>query len=110
MIRIGRRVLAVLVAVFVVLPIIDIWLLVAIGGRIGDLQVLLFVFVEAIVGVWLVRRRWRSFWRSLQDRGNRVVGVSGPGQSVAQVIDTLLVVIGGVALIVPGLITAVIGL
>jgi UPF0716 protein FxsA len=110
MIRLGRRGLALLAVVFVVLPIVDIWLLVAIGSRIGALPVLLFVLVEAVVGAWLIRRRWRSVWRSLQDRNAGVFDISRPDQSIAQVIDTLLVVIGGVALIFPGLITALIGL
>ncbi|WP_195909191.1 FxsA family protein [Microlunatus sp. Gsoil 973] len=109
MIRLGRRWLAVVVGLFVVLPIIDIWLLVIIGHRIGALPVVLLLIAEAALGGWLIRRRWRSFWRTLSDSTSGPIDVLRPGESIGQAIDTMLVVVGGVALIVPGLITDLVG-
>jgi UPF0716 protein FxsA len=109
MIRVGRRWLAILAALFVVLPIIDIWLLVLIGHRVGALPVVLLLILEAALGGWLIRRRWRSFWRTVSDSAAGSVDVLRPGESIGQVVDTMLVVIGGISLIVPGLITDLIG-
>lgn len=91
-----------------VLAVIDIWLLVVISGRIGVLPVWLFLIAEALIGGWVIQRRWRSTWRRLGE-AREGIDLQQPGESIAKVVDTGLVVAGGVALIVPGLITALIG-
>lgn len=93
-----------------VVGVVDIWLLVIIGHRIGALPVVLFVIAEAAFGGWLIRRRWRAAWRQLADAGEGRLNLQQPGEPVSQVVDTGLVVAGGAALIFPGLITALVGL
>ena len=104
MIRAGRRTLLAIVLVFVVLPIVEIWLLVEIGQRVGLLPVLVLVVVEALIGSWLIRRRWRSAWQSVQ-QATRGVEPAGPDRTLSDAVDTAVVVAGGIALIFPGLIT-----
>lgn len=110
MIRFGRRASLIMIALFVVLPIIEISLLVVIGRQVGTLPVLLWVLAAALVGGWLIRNRWRSAWRSLQERGSGTIPLQQPGQSVHDAIDTAMVVTGGIALIFPGPITDLVGL
>lgn len=93
-----------------VLGVVDIWLLVFIGQRIGALPVVLFVIAEAALGGWLIRRRWRAAWRQLAQASEGRTNLQQPEEPVAQVVDTGLVVAAGVALILPGLITALVGL
>jgi UPF0716 protein FxsA len=104
MIRAGRRTPAALALVLVVLPIVEIWLLVEIGQRVGLLPVLGLVVAEALVGSWLIRRRWRSAWQSVQQAA-RGVEPAGPDRTLSDALDTAVVVAGGIALIFPGLIT-----
>jgi UPF0716 protein FxsA len=109
MIRAGRRTLAVLLLVFVVLPIVEIWLLVLLGQQIGALPVLGLVLAETLVGIWLIRRRWRAAWESLRERSESP-GLAAMDRSRSDAVDTAVFVAGGVALIFPGLITDLIAL
>jgi len=93
-----------------VLGVVDVWLLIFIGHRIGALPVVLFVIVEAAFGGWLIRRRWRAVWRRLSGASEGRVNLQQQDEPIAQVVDTGLVVAGGTALIFPGLITALMGL
>ncbi len=112
MMRTGRRVLTVVAAVVVLLPIVEIWLLILLGRQVGALPVLGLVVLEALIGSWLIRRRWRAAWQSLQPgAGPAEPGGAATGAApLAAAVDTVLVVAGGVALIFPGLITDLVGL
>ncbi|QDP96863.1 FxsA family protein [Microlunatus elymi] len=110
MIRLGRRRLAIGLLLFVVLPIVEIWLLVLLGQQIGALPVLAGVVVEGIIGSWLIRRRWRTAWQSLQEASAGGIGVPRSEDALPNALDTAVFVAGGIALIFPGMITDVIAL
>ncbi|HEY9290172.1 MAG TPA: FxsA family protein [Microlunatus sp.] len=116
MIRLGRRSLAIAVLLLVVLPIVEIWLLVLLAQQIGAVPVLVGVIVEGLIGSWLIRRRWRTAWRSLQEASaGGSVGASSnqapsSDQTLPGALDTAVFVAGGIALIFPGMITDVIAL
>lgn len=95
---------------FLVLAVIDIWLLVVIGDWIGALPVWLFLIAEALVGGWVIRQRWRGTLRRLAEVREGKVDLQQPGESIAKIVDTGLVVAGGAALIFPGVITALLGI
>lgn len=109
MIRLRRSTLAILVVLFVVLPVTEIFLLVQLGQVIGLLPVLALVIVEALVGSWLIRRRWRTALEAVQGRTGSGV-LTGQTGGIADASDTAVFVAGGVALIFPGLITDLIAL
>ena len=110
MIRLGRRSLAIAVLLLVVLPIVEIWLLVLLGQQIGAVPVLIGVIVEGLIGSWLIRRRWRTAWRSLQEASAGGIGGESADRSLPDALDTAVFVAGGIALIFPGMITDVIAL
>jgi UPF0716 protein FxsA len=110
MIRFGRRASLIMIALFVVLPIVEITLLVVIGRQVGTLPVLVWVLGAAVVGGWLIRNRWRNAWRSLSDSAAGSIPLQRPGQTVTDAVDTALGVFGGLALIFPGVITDLVGL
>lgn len=93
-----------------VLAVVDIWLLVVISGHVGVLPVWLFLIVEALVGGWVIRQRWHTTRQRLAEARAGRLDLRQPGSSIAKVVDTGLVVAGGVALIFPGLLTALIGI
>ena len=93
-----------LAALFVVVQIVEIWLLIQIGQAIGGWQTLLLLVLDSLLGAWLLRRegrrKWRAFRLALDER--RV-----PAREVA---DGVLVLIGGTLLITPGFLSDVVGL
>jgi UPF0716 protein FxsA len=93
----------VLVLLFVVTQIVEIWLLIQIGQAIGGWQTLLLLILDSLLGAALLRhqgrRTWRAFRLALEQR--RV-----PAKEVA---DGALVLVGGTLLITPGFLSDVVG-
>jgi UPF0716 protein FxsA len=94
----------VLVVVFVVTQIVEIWLLVQVGQAIGGWQTLALLILDSILGAALLRhqgrRTWRAFRLALDER--RL-----PAREVA---DGARVIIGGTLLLTPGFLSDVVGL
>ncbi|MDT7538933.1 MAG: protein FxsA [Actinomycetota bacterium] len=92
-----------LAALFIVVQIIEIWLLIKVGQAIGGWQTLLLLVIDSLLGAWLLRREgrrtWRAFRLALDER--RV-----PAREVA---DGVLVIIGGTLLLTPGFLSDVVG-
>jgi UPF0716 protein FxsA len=93
----------VLVLVFVVLPILEIYILVRIGQVIGAWWTLLLLLADAVLGGVLVRREgsraWRALREALQDRRM-------PARELA---DGALILVGGTLLLTPGFVTDLFG-
>lgn len=100
--RNGWASLAIL-AGLIALPVAEIWVLIALAGQIGW-WTLLVLLAGALLGGWLIRREGARAWRKLESAAR---SGAEPGRPL---LDGALVLIGGVALIIPGLITDVIGL
>ncbi len=99
----GLRLLITLV-LLIALPVVEIWLLVWVGEVIGALPVLGLVIVEAVAGGWLMKREAGTAWRSMND------AIRAGETPTRQLADTGTVVLGGLALMFPGMITDVVGL
>jgi UPF0716 protein FxsA len=95
---------ALLVALFIVVPIIELYVIVQIGQAIGLVPTLALLFADAVLGSLLLRQQGRDAWRrfnaALQER-------RFPGREVA---DGLMIAVGGTLLLTPGFITDVFGL
>lgn len=89
---------------FLLLPVIEVWLLVSVGQRIGVLATLAILVLQAILGGWLMRREGAKAWRALNESIN-----SGrlPG---GELLDPVLIMVGGVLVMLPGFFTDVFGL
>jgi UPF0716 protein FxsA len=96
--------LALFVVLLVALPIVEVYVLVQVGQRIGVLWTVGILVVEAVLGGWLMRREGARAWRALDAafRGGRV--------PTGELADAALVLVGGVLLMLPGFITDVLGL
>lgn len=94
----------VLVVLFVLLPMIEIYIIVKVGEAIGGWQTLLLLIVWSLIGVWIVRREWSSTFGALTEalRTGRM--------PTRELTDAALALVGGVLLLVPGFLTDVIGL
>ncbi|HVV91619.1 MAG TPA: FxsA family protein [Solirubrobacterales bacterium] len=92
-----------LVLVFVVVPIAELYVIIQVGEWIGVVPTLLLLLLDAVLGAWLLKREGRSAWR----RFNRALAERRlPAKEVA---DGFLVILGGALLIAPGFITDVFG-
>lgn len=102
----GRGVVLRVVALFVLLglPFAEAWLLAFVAGQIGLWPTVGLVITTSVLGLLLLVIQGRRSWGSLVDalRAGRM-----PSRELA---DTTLVFIGGIVLLLPGLLTDVLGL
>lgn len=88
---------------FVVLPLIELWLLIRIGSAIGGWLTLLWVIGTGVLGVSVLKRQGLAMLLGV----NRKVQ-SGEMQ-VAELATGVLLALAGVLLLIPGLITDCLG-
>ena len=94
----------ILVLLFIVVPILELWLIIEIGGLIGVWPTIALLLADALLGSLLLRHEGRGAWR----RFNQALAERRfPGKEVA---DGLLIAIGGTLLLAPGFITDIVGL
>ncbi len=93
-----------LVLTFIVVPIVELYVIIQVGQAIGLLPTLALLIADAVIGAALVRREGRKTWAAF-----RVATQAGrvPGKEVA---DGALVIFGGALLMTPGFTTDVLGL
>jgi UPF0716 protein FxsA len=93
-----------LVLLFIVVPILELWLIIEIGSLIGIWPTLALLLADALLGSLLLRHQGRGAWQ----RFNKALAERRfPGKEVA---DGLLIAIGGTLLLAPGFITDLVGL
>ncbi|HWT90621.1 MAG TPA: FxsA family protein [Solirubrobacterales bacterium] len=93
-----------LVILFIVVPILELYVIIQVGQLIGVVPTLLLLLADALLGSWLLKHKGRGAWR----RFNQALAERRfPGKEVA---DGVLIVIGGTLLLTPGFLTDVFGL
>ena len=95
--------LALLAALLVAIPILEVWLLVQVGQSLGLLPTVLILVVEVIVGLLLMRHEGSRAWKALNDAFTKGKVPTG------ELADAALILVGGVLLMLPGFLTDVIG-
>jgi UPF0716 protein FxsA len=92
-----------LVLVFIVVPIAELFVIIQVGELIGVWPTLLLLLLDAIVGSWLLKREGRAAWRRFNEA---LAERRMPGKEVA---DGFLIILGGALLIAPGFLTDILG-
>ena len=93
-----------LVVLFILLPIAEIYVIVKVGEAIGILPTLALLIVDGFLGAALARSQGRAAWI----RFNRALAEGRvPGR---EVFDGAMIIVGGAFLLAPGFITDAIGL
>jgi UPF0716 protein FxsA len=93
-----------LVLLFIVLPIAEIYVIIKVGEAIGVLPTIALLIVDGLVGAALARSQGRAAWA----RFNQAIA---EGRIPArEVFDGAMIILGGAFLLAPGFITDVIGL
>ena len=96
--------LALLVLIFIGLPIVELYLIYKVGDTIGILPTLLLLAADSVLGSLLLRSQGRSVWR----RFNETMAAGRVPHKELQ--HGVAVIFGGALLITPGFLTDVIGL
>ncbi len=95
--------MAILVAIFIVVPIVELYVIIQIGSLIGVWPTIALLLADALLGSLLLRHQGRGAWR----RFNAALAEHRfPGREVA---DGLLIAIGGTLLLTPGFVTDIVG-
>jgi UPF0716 protein FxsA len=93
-----------LVLLFIVVPIVEIYVIIQVGQAIGALWTIALLVADSILGSVLMRAQGRAAW----GRFNQAIAA---GRVPArEVLDGVLVVFGGALLLTPGFVTDVFGL
>jgi UPF0716 protein FxsA len=96
--------LLLLVLVFIVLPIAELYVIIQVGGLIGAGPTIAILILDSLIGAWLWRHQGRAAWR-------RFNAALQEGRVPArEVLDGTLVIFGGALLITPGFISDVVGI
>ena len=94
----------VLVLLFIVVPILELYVLIQIGSAIGILPTIALLILDSVLGAALMRSQGRAVWM----RFNRTLAEGRvPGR---EVVDGVLVIFGGALLLTPGFLTDILGL
>jgi len=95
---------ALLVALFIAVPILELWIIIEVGGLIGVVPTLALLLADAVLGSLLLRHQGRGAWQ----RFNAALAERRfPGREVA---DGLMIAVGGTLLLTPGFLTDIVGL
>lgn len=92
-----------LLALFVIIPFVELYILIELGSRIGALPILGIVVITGIAGATMAKHQGLGVLRRIQAEMSR--GIM-PGDAL---FDGVLVLVGGVLLLTPGILTDITG-
>jgi UPF0716 protein FxsA len=93
-----------LLALFIVVPLAELYVILKVGDAIGAVWTILLLAADSVLGSLLLRAQGRSVWRRFN------TALAEGKMPHREVIDGVLVVFGGAFLITPGFITDVVGI
>lgn len=100
----GRLLRRLLVAFGIALPVLELLTLVGVSRIIGGWPTILVMMSTTLTGAFMIRRAGVRSWRTLSEATR---GAAMPDRGLA---DSGLLMLGGLLMVLPGLITDVIGL
>jgi UPF0716 protein FxsA len=93
----------VLVALFVGVPLLEIYVLIQIGQVIGAAWTILLLILASVIGTWLVRREGGRAWQAL------TTALETGRMPHRELADGALILIGGTLMLTPGFVTDAVG-
>jgi UPF0716 protein FxsA len=93
----------VLALLFVVLPVVEIYLLIQVGQVIGAWWTILLLIADGFLGGWLMKREGTRAWRALRE------ALEERKMPARELADAGLILVGGTLLLTPGFLSDVVG-
>jgi UPF0716 protein FxsA len=95
--------LVLLVLLFIVVPIVELFVIIQVGEAIGVLPTIALLIVDSVLGSMLMRSQGRTAWRRFN------AALAEGRMPHREVLDGVLVIFGGAFLLTPGFLTDVLG-
>jgi UPF0716 protein FxsA len=89
---------------FVVVPLVEIFVLVQVGQVIGAWWTILLLVVDSLVGTWLIKREGSKAWAALRE------ALQTGRMPARELADGGLIVVGGTLMLTPGFVSDVLGI
>ena len=96
--------MALLVLLFIVMPIVEIYVIIQVGQAIGPLWTILLLIADSLIGARLLSWQGRGAWRRFQE------ALAAGKMPHNEILDGVMIVVGGTLLLTPGFITDAFGL
>ena len=93
-----------LVLAFVVVPLVEIYVLIQVGQVIGPWWTILLLIADSILGAWLIRREGRKAWMAL------TTALDSGTMPAKELADGALILIGGTLMLTPGFVSDGLGI
>jgi UPF0716 protein FxsA len=93
-----------LIALFILVPLLELYVILKVGDAIGAVWTILILAADSVLGSLLLRSQGRAVWRRFNE------ALAAGSMPHREVVDGVLVIVGGVLLITPGFLTDVVGL
>jgi UPF0716 protein FxsA len=93
-----------LVVAFIVVPVVEIYVIIQVGQVIGAWWTVLLLIADSIFGSWLVKREGAKAWTALR------VALEERRLPHRELADGVLIVVGGTLMITPGFVSDIFGI
>jgi UPF0716 protein FxsA len=93
-----------LLFLFVVVPLVEIYVIIQVGQAIGPWWTILLLILDSILGTWLVRHEGSRAWQALRD------ALDSGRMPARELADGALILIGGTLMLAPGFVTDAFGI
>ena len=93
-----------LLVAFIVVPLVEIYVIIQIGQVIGAWWTLLLLIADSIFGSWLVKREGSRAWRALRS------ALDERRMPARELADGMLILVGGTLMLTPGFVTDIFGI
>ena len=92
------------VAAFIAVPILEIYVIIQVGQVIGAWWTIALLVADSIFGSWLIRHEGRRAWQAL------TVALESGRMPATELADGALILVGGTLMLSPGFVTDVVGI
>ncbi len=89
---------------FIVVPLVEIYVIIQIGQVIGAWWTILLLIADSIFGTWLIRREGSKAWRALR------TALEQGRMPSTELADGALILVGGTLMLTPGFVTDAFGM
>jgi UPF0716 protein FxsA len=93
-----------LILLFIVVPIVEIYVIIQVGQAIGALPTIALLIADSILGAWLWRSQGRRVWNAFNQ------ALAAGRMPHREILDGVMVIFGGALLLTPGFVTDIFGL
>ncbi len=93
-----------LLVAFIVVPLVEIFVIIQVGQAIGPWWTILLLVADSILGSWLVKREGGRAWQAL------TTALQEGRMPARELADGVLIVVGGTLMLTPGFVSDALGI